>query len=125
MNSALAGAETVDICLRTPLLAAPALRKFDRIMRLGPREYSWFIYRITNPTLRELFMRPRNFLRIKEAILSLLAGDIFGTTPIWPALRAFKGICIVSSLMNFRRTLASISLRRRAIADTEPAVRAR
>ena len=125
MNSAVAGTDAVDICLRTPALAAPALRKFDRIMRRGPREFSWFIYRITNPTLRDMFMHPRNILRMKEAILSLLAGDIFGTTPIWPALRAFKGICIVSSLMNIRRTLASSRRRRRDIADADQAVRAR
>ena len=38
---------------------------------------------MTNPAMRELFMHPRNPLRVKEALLSLLAGDIYGRTPIW------------------------------------------
>ena len=33
---------------------------------------------MTNPTMRDLFMHPRNPLRVKEALLSLLAGDIYG-----------------------------------------------
>ncbi len=44
-------------------------------MRRGPREFSWFIHRMTNPALRELFMRPANPLRTQEAVLSVLAGD--------------------------------------------------
>lgn len=124
MNGAVAGTEAADICLRAPERAASALRKFDRTMRRGPREFSWFIYRITNPMLRDLFMRPRNVLRIKEAILSLLAGDVFGTTPIRPALRIFKGIYMVGSILNIRRTFAAIRHRRRNIADPKRAVEA-
>jgi hypothetical protein len=40
--------------------------------------------------MRELLLAPRNLLRMKEAMLSVLAGDIFGSTPIWPSVRAFK-----------------------------------
>ena len=43
-------------------------------------------------------MAPRNLLRMKEALLSLLAGDIFGATPIWPSVRAFKMTYSVFSL---------------------------
>ncbi len=65
-------------------------------MRHGPREFSWFIYRMTNPTMRDLFMSPRNVLRVKEALLSVLAGDIFGKTPIWRSLRVVQGASITS-----------------------------
>lgn len=119
MNSAVSGAETVDLCLREPARAAAALRKFDRVMRHGPREFSWFIYRITSPTMRDLFMNPRNVLRMKDAILSLLAGDIFGKTPIWPALNAFKGVYYISALLSPRRSLAAIRRRRRNIQDPQ------
>jgi flavin-dependent dehydrogenase len=119
MNSATAGAEAVDTCLRDPAHAAAALRKFDRTMRRGPREFSWFIYRVTTPTMRELFMHPHNPLRAKEALLSVLAGDIFGSTPIWASLSLFKGIYFVSALVNPRRSLAAARSRRRNIADTE------
>jgi flavin-dependent dehydrogenase len=122
MNSAVAGAEAVDSCLREPARAAAALRRFDRTMRRGPREFSWFIYRVTNPTMRDLFMHPRNPLRMKEALLSVLAGDIFGRAPIWPSLSAFKGVYFATSLFNLRRTLAAVRRRRRNIADPEGSI---
>lgn len=118
MHSAVAGAAAVDTCLREPARAAAALRRFERVMRHGPREFSWFIYRITSPTMREFFMHPRNVLRMKEAMLSLLAGDIFGRTPIWAALRTFKGLYYLTQLLNPGRTLAAARRRRSNIHET-------
>ena len=43
-------------------------------MLKGPREFSWFIYRVTNPAMRELLLHPSNPFRVKEALISLLAG---------------------------------------------------
>jgi len=60
-----------------------------------------------------LFMQPRNVLRTKEALLSLLAGDLFRGTPIYWSLRAFKGIYYVVSLFNLRRCTAAWLRRRR------------
>lgn len=105
MNSGMAAAEAVDTCRRHPTQAARALRRFDKIMRHGPKQFSWFIYRVTNPTMRELFLGPRNVLRMEEALLSVLAGDVFGRTPIWGALRAFKVMYHLISLANLGRTL--------------------
>ena len=73
-------------------------------MRKGPREYSWFIYRVTNPTIREMFMYPANPFRVKEALMSLLAGDIYGKTPLWGPLRMFKAIYYMISLSHPVRT---------------------
>jgi len=50
-------------------------------------------------------MAPRNFLRVKEALLSVLAGDIFGKTPIWGSVRIFKAIYYTSALANPVRSL--------------------
>ncbi len=44
---------------------------------------------------------------MKEALLSLLAGDIFGRTPIWAALRAFKGLYYALSLVHLPRTIGA------------------
>jgi len=115
MNSAFAGAEAVDACLRGPARARAALRRFDRIMRHGPRQFSWFIYRITQPTLIGLFMRPSNPLRMKEALLSVLAGDIFGATPMWRSLRAFKLLYALVALLHPGRSTADLRRRRRNI----------
>ncbi|HZW12968.1 MAG TPA: NAD(P)/FAD-dependent oxidoreductase [Noviherbaspirillum sp.] len=119
MNSAFVGADTVDTCLRSPGKAAAALRRFDKVMRIGPKQFSWFIYRVTNPTMRELFMGPRNIFRMQEALLSVLAGDVFGKTRIWPHLLAFKGLYYTMSLFNFRRTLAAWRTRKKNIRGVD------
>jgi len=120
MVSGIAGAEALDRCLRHPEQYEAAMKEFDRIVRHGPREYSWFIYRITNPTMRDLFMAPRNDFRMKEAMLGLLAGDIYGDTPIWKSLRAFKGIYYVFSTLNLKRSLLAMRRRAANIRPTEP-----
>jgi len=115
MHSAEAGSEAVDTCLRQPAQARAALKKFDRTMRHGPRVFSWFIYRITTPVMRDMFMHPRNTMRVKEALLSVLAGDIYGNAPIWTSLRLFKGLYYTFSLLNLRRSIHAAKQRRRNI----------
>jgi flavin-dependent dehydrogenase len=125
MNSAFVGADTVDTCLRHPQQAAAALKKFDQSMRIGPKEFSWFIYRVTNPTMRNMFMGPRNIFRVKEALLSVLAGDVFGKTPIRGRLLLFKGLYYAASLLNPRRTVQAWRMRKhniRVVDDTGAAM---
>jgi flavin-dependent dehydrogenase len=113
MNSGIAAAEAIHACRTQPATAKRTLKQFDRTMRHGPKQFSWFIYRVTNPTMRELFLGPRNVLRMEEALLSLLAGDIFGRTPIWRSLRLLKGVYFLMSLANLGRTIRAA--RRRAV----------
>ncbi|MEP7280618.1 MAG: NAD(P)/FAD-dependent oxidoreductase [Rubrivivax sp.] len=120
MGSAFECVPVVDAVLDRPRAAPVARRRFDRFMRKGPREFTWFIVRMTNPALRGMFMHPRNVLRVKEAVLSLLAGDIFGRTPIWPSLNVFKAIYYTSSLLTWRRSSAARRARRQLIADAGP-----
>ena len=118
MHSAFDGAEVVATHLDRPAAeAARARKQFEKTMRKGPREYSWFIYRVTNPTIREMFMYPANPLRVKEALMSLLAGDIYGKTPYWASLKAFKGIYYMISLQNLRRTFNGWKRRKFNVQD--------
>ncbi len=119
MHSAFVGADTVDTCLRHPQQRIAALKKFDHAMRIGPKEFSWFIYRVTNPTLRNMFMEPRNYFRVKEALLSVLAGDLFGKTRIRGPLLIFKGFYYVTSLFNLSRTLKAWRMRKHNIRQTD------
>lgn len=121
MQSAFVGAETVDTCLRQPEKASAALKRFDRAMRTGPKAFSWFIYRVTNPTMRDMFMGPRNIFRVKEALLSVLAGDVFGKTPIHVPLLIFKGLYYTASMLNFRRTLKAWRMRKNNIRPVDEA----
>jgi len=121
MQSAFIGAETVDQCLSQPKQANAALKKFDKAMKIGPKEFSWFIYRITNPALRDLFMGPKNVFRVKEGVLSVLAGDVFGATNIRGPLRIFRSIYYIKSLWNIKRTFKAWKMRKsniRVVTET-------
>ena len=104
MHSAFDGAELVAKALDRPAELPRARKDFEAMMRQGPREYSWFIYRVTNPTIREMFMYPANPFGVKEALMSVLAGDIYGRTPYRRALNMFKGIYYMISLRHPMRT---------------------
>ncbi len=117
MQSAFEGADVVAATLDMPRQAAAARARFDKRLRHGPREFSWFIFRVTNPTMREFFMAPENPLRVKEALLSLLAGDIYGKTPIWGAVRILKALYYLVSIGKLRRTVRAWQRRRVNIRD--------
>jgi flavin-dependent dehydrogenase len=113
MNGGFAGADVVDARLKGDAKTeAKARTRYDWVMRKGPKEFSWFIYRVTNPNLRELFMHPGNRLDMKRALLSVLAGDLFGKTRVKPGLYAFRVVYYVFSFLNLRRSL--VAWRRRA-----------
>jgi flavin-dependent dehydrogenase len=97
MRSGFIGAETVETCLDRPERAAEALKRFERDVRAGIDRFTWFIYRITSPEIRNLFMVPGNPLRMKEAVLSLLAGDIAADSPIRFRLFMFKSVYYVKT----------------------------
>jgi flavin-dependent dehydrogenase len=117
MHSAFVGADAVEATLDRPREAAAARRRFDRAMRHGPRAFSWFIFRVSSPTMRDFFMAPQNPLRVKEALISLLAGDIFGKTPIWASIFALKSLYYLVSLAHLGRSLSFWRRRRFNIRD--------
>jgi flavin-dependent dehydrogenase len=112
MKSGVIGAEAINTCLRQPAQATAALKRFDRLMRHGPKEFSWFIYRVTNPIMRDFFMAPANVFRSKEALLSVLAGDIFGKTPIWRSVFAFKLMYYAANILQPKRAFMAWKQRR-------------
>ena len=112
MNSGVIGAEAIDTCLRDPAAAPAALKQFDKLMKHGPKEFSWFIYRVTNPIMRDFFMYPKNIFRVKEALLSVLAGDIFGKTPIWRSIWMFKLLYYIANIIQPKRAFMGWKRRR-------------
>ena len=91
---------------------ARARKRFEFVMRHGPKVFSWFIYRVTNPTLRELFMTPSEKFDMKKALLSVLAGDLFRDTSITKGLFVFRCVYYAFSVVKLRRTIGA--WRRRA-----------
>lgn len=119
MKGGVFAAEAIATWLSQPAQRQAALQRFDERMRHGPREFSWFIYRISNPTMRDMFMSPSNKYRMKEALLSMLAGDIYDGTPIWPGVRKLKGAFYLLSLLNPKRTWEAWKTRKHDITAIE------
>ena len=113
MNSGFAAADLIDARLKGEAAAeARARARFDWVMRTGPKEFSWFIYRVTNPTMREMFMEPSDKYDMKKSLLTILAGDLFGATRFRRGLLLFRFAYYMVSVIHLRRTFAA--WRRRA-----------
>jgi flavin-dependent dehydrogenase len=115
MQSAFLGADLVDAHLRNPAKAHESKRNFEKSVHHALRHFSWFIYRMTRPAMLALFMAPSNRLRIQEAILSLLSGDLYRGTPIYRSLFAFKVIYYITSARMFRQTIRAWRASRRSL----------
>ncbi len=75
---------------------------YQREMRTGIANFSWFIYRFTTPVMRNLMSNPRNVLKVVQAVISMLAGDVFTNREVRRRLLVFKTIYAVSSLLNWK-----------------------
>ena len=99
MKSAFLGADAVTACLHAPRAEADrALHRFDAEVRRAIDRFSWYIYRVNSRAMRDLFMRPGNPFRMREAVMSLLAGDVYGHSPIGLRLLMFKCIFYLKTL---------------------------
>ena len=92
MNSASVAAEALNHCLDNPRLGAVHFAAVDRRVRRGLRTFQWLIYRMTSPAMRHLFMNPNDQWGIQSAVISLLAGDVYGKREVDRRLRLFRGI---------------------------------
>ena len=97
MNSAFRAADVVDTVLREPGQTERVLSRFDADVQRGINRFSWFIYRMNQPAMRDLFMNPRNILRLQEAVLAMLSGDVFDPSPVHARLAIFKAIYYVKA----------------------------
>jgi hypothetical protein len=115
MQGAFMAADVVESSLRDPASTERSRRRFEKSVHYGLNQFSWFVYRMTRPAIRSLFMAPRNNLRMLEAVLSLMAGDLFRGTPIQRSLVAFKAVYYIASLLTLRRSIAAWLKSRRTL----------
>lgn len=86
------GADVAAAWLQDPARGRAKARRMQRELTHAMDRISWLIYRINTPALRHLFMAPRNVLRMRDGLVSLLAGNLRGTwSSVLPVL-AFKGV---------------------------------
>jgi flavin-dependent dehydrogenase len=83
-----------------------ARRRYERDTRRGIATFSWFIYRFSSPTMSYLLTNPRNSLQVVEAVISMLAGDVYFDRAVRRRLLVFKTIYNVARALNWRNALA-------------------
>jgi len=101
MTSGILGADAVEAFLADERRGLRALRRLERQVRQATAQLSWIIYRINDPVLRYLLMHPSNRLRMRDGLLSVLAGEIFGSS-LATRLRvyAFRSVYYAVKVLN-------------------------
>lgn len=77
-------------------------RTYQKNIRKGISTFSWFIYRFTSPVMINLMRNPRNNLQVAQAVISMLAGDVFSNQRVRNRLLVFKVIYFLSWMSNWR-----------------------
>ena len=108
MNSAERGVEIAQSWLTGSRIGyRSACWRYERETWRGLSIYSWFIYRFTSPVMGSLMSNPRNFMQVVQAVISMLAGDVYANYRVRRRLLIFKTIYSVSWLLNWREALAA------------------
>jgi flavin-dependent dehydrogenase len=98
MNSAEQAADVVDGALRDPSRERALQRAMEARLKRGLKHFQWFIYRFTTPVMRQLFNNPRNVWQVEQAVISMLAGDVFDNRKVLRRLRIFRAIYALTAL---------------------------
>ena len=99
MHGAERAADLVDGVLREPAREAALQAAYRKRIDGGIGVFSWFIERFTTPVMRELFQNPRNVWQIEQAVISMLAGNVFDHPGVLRRLKAFRLIYAVTALL--------------------------
>ena len=116
MHSAELAAEIVEQVLRNPSIERSLQRRYERNVRKGIDTLSWFIFRFNTPGIAWLFRNPQNTLRVEEAMISMLAGDVFRDGGVKWRLRFFKLLYYITAAIHWRESLSSWLRRRRQVS---------
>jgi flavin-dependent dehydrogenase len=117
MNSAEHAAEVIDGALRDPASEQRLQRTMEKRLKRGLKHFSWFIYRFTTPVMERLFASPRNTFQIEQAVISMLAGDVFDNKPVLRRLRLFRLIYAFNALQLAPRALRGWLRRKRQVGE--------
>jgi flavin-dependent dehydrogenase len=112
MASAELAAEAVDTWLDDPERAEPLMQRFERKVTRAIGSLSWLIYRINRPVLRDMFMYPSNRFRMRDGLVSLLAGDVHANTNRQLPVLAFKatyGLLSLAHRLGYRLSPTGLS----------------
>jgi flavin-dependent dehydrogenase len=109
------GIYAVDV-IEASLQKKPSLARYQKRYKRRStgslKILSWFIYRMNQPAMRNLFMAPRNILGIEKAVLSMLAGDVYRKVPFDFQLFLFKILYYINFIAGFKENWKTYKLRK-------------
>jgi len=105
MKSAFLGADAVDASLRNPARTASHMRAFEKSVLQGLKGFTWLIYRMTSPVIRDMLISPRNVLRVEEGVLAILAGDVHDNPAACRRMVVFKTLYYIGCLLRLPTSL--------------------
>ena len=97
MVSGEMGADVADAWLADPAHGLRKAASMEREIRGAMGRLAWLIYRIDSPALRLLFMNPSNRFRMRDGLVSLLAGNLRARRDQVVPVLAFKAAYYVAA----------------------------
>jgi flavin-dependent dehydrogenase len=98
MTAGELGAEVAGAWLDNTRAGRAAARRAEARMRAAMDAISWLIYRINDPVLRRMLLAPRNSLRMRDGVVTLLGGHLDAGWRIRIPILAFKSTFYALSL---------------------------
>ena len=117
MDSAENAARVVIGALQDPSKEAALQKRYAKRVREGLRMFSWFIFRFTSPAMAQMFSNPRNVGRVEEAVISMLAGDVFRDQGVRWRLLLFRTFYRITRLGMLAKERAAAAFRRRQVDE--------
>lgn len=76
MTAGELGADVAETSLADPAAGRALAQQAEQRLRREMDSLAWLIYRINTPVLRSMLMAPRNHLRMRDGLVSMLAGNL-------------------------------------------------
>ena len=90
MTAGMLGADVAHAWLDDKAKGRQLARCSERQLRAGMDRLGWLIYRINTPVMRQMLLAPNNRFRMRDAVTSVLAGNLQGAAGLRLPLLAFK-----------------------------------
>lgn len=98
MTGGTLGADVAHAWLDDAAEGRRLARRAEQQLRRSMDRLGWLIYRINNPVIRQMLMTPNNVFRMRDGVVSLLAGNFDGRASLRVPLLLFKGVYHLASL---------------------------
>jgi len=97
MTTGEMGAGVAEQWLADPALGRKAAERMEREVRHAMGRLAWLVHRINQPALRLLFMSPANRMRMRDGLVSLLAGNLRARRDQMLPVLAFKSVYYIAA----------------------------